>query len=52
MNIEFKNGWPDERKNNPKMKENWLHSDFRVPAYLYVYELYDDICSPDRGGLK
>jgi hypothetical protein len=40
MHTTFKNGWPTSRK-NPK---NWLHSDMRDVAYLYVYKLYDKFC--------
>jgi hypothetical protein len=40
MHNTFKNGWPTSRK-NPK---NWLHSDMRDVAYLYVYKLYDKFC--------
>ena len=41
----FQTGWPASRNNT-----DWLHSDLRVVAYLYVYRLYDKF--RDLGGLN
>lgn len=39
----FQNGWP-------RSSTDWLHSDLREVAYLYVYRLYDQF--RDLGGLS
>ena len=44
-----KNGWPQSRLKNPKLKSRWLHSDFKKVSLNYVRELYDQLI--DIGGL-
>lgn len=39
------NGWPNVRD-----KLNWYHSDFKDVAYLYVYELFDQLV--EKGVMK
>ncbi len=43
MQNEFENGWP-------RSSADWLHSDLREVAYLYVHELFDKF--RDLGGLN
>lgn len=52
--MEFKNGneWPLIRIAHPEKGRRWLHGDFRDVANIYNYKLFDDICSPARGGLQ
>ena len=42
MNVEFKNGWPEDRHNDNNA-DPWLHGDFRGIANIFNYKLYDDI---------
>ena len=37
----YQNGWPQERLDDDSTQNNWLHSDLREVAYLYVYKLFD-----------
>jgi len=50
----FKNGteWPAERQQDLDLRDRWLHGDFRGVAYFFNFKLYDDICSPNRGGFQ
>ncbi|NOU36519.1 MAG: hypothetical protein HOO88_07095 [Kiritimatiellaceae bacterium] len=41
------NGWP---RNHPVYKKRWLHSDCKDVAYLYTYELFNELTL--EGGLK
>lgn len=45
MAKSMRNGilWPESRLLDSDLKDRWLHSDFKETAYLYVYNLYDDI---------
>lgn len=54
MMMRCKNGaeWPLSRIADPDKGIRWLHGDYRDVAYYFVFPLYDDICSPARGGLQ
>ena len=41
------NGWP---RSGGTYQNRWLHSDFRAMAYLYTYDLFNEIVS--QGGLQ
>jgi len=43
--MEEQNSWPAARLANPDLGNRWLHSDLKNIAFLYVYELFDDIAS-------
>lgn len=44
------NGWG--RDNNSKYKVEWQHSDMKDMAYFYVYKLYEQLVSSEKGNLK
>jgi len=46
----MKNGWPQERINDPDKGNNWLHSDLKEIAYIYVYKSYTNFVG--TGGLQ
>ena len=43
--MDQQNGWPAARLSDPELGHRWLHSDLKNVAFLYVYELFDDIAS-------
>ncbi len=43
-------GWPQERLDNDRLKNRWLHSDAKNIAYRYNYKLWQDWV--DRGDLR
>jgi len=42
MNDLYQNGWPDGRHNSD-INDPWLHGDYKVVAYVYVYKVFDYI---------
>lgn len=38
----LKTGWPQERLNDAKKQNRWLHGDIKEPAYMYTYRLYGE----------
>jgi len=46
----LENGWPAARLQNHTELNNWHHSDNRAVAYIFTYNLFDDMVN--FGGLK
>ena len=46
----LENGWPVGRAKNPAEAINWHHSDVRVVAYTFTYQLFNQMVT--TGNLK
>lgn len=44
MQMEFTNGWPQERIDKGDMR--WKHSDLRNVSYLYLFKIFENMVNP------